>query len=602
MKKSIIIAALLAAPLVLVAQDNDTTLTRNVTVERAFQPVIKDAGKINRKPEVVEMTYTPVQVTYSDYIGVLSPDFNMTSLMSQPIRFEKGEPLLGHIRAGAGFRNTLFDFGYTKDDGKKNYLDLFAKHDAVWGPKTGEKTALGFTFRHRFSAAELYLNVEGSNQFYTRYGQDFLIEDSLRYRHLSQIDSLRRQNIWQGGFHVGVRSATKSDIHYDIRTGYNAYLLTGYATEHQIRTRFNVEWTSAEHHVGATLQLRDMFYSLADTTMLSPTQLASVNKTGRHALFVEPYYEYNGKRFMIHIGANIQTVFGKGTLLAADSSDISFAPSPNIRFEAQIAPRWLTIYGSATGKIASGSIQDAVNANPYYTLKPLLYSHHVGPYTPVDAELGFHIKAHRNLLLEIHAGYALHLNAKTPVTSLYTGSNFDTWGMLDYFYANEQTVKIGGAVSYHYKDYVNIHLWGDYFFNKEVAIGEMGGNDFSSKYFPNRDYEVEEVFGHPKWHLGCTIDSRIDRNWSLYTTLNVVGSRLALVDTTGKRGETEEDHGFEIRTLAPMANWNLGAKYDLLPNLSFYLELQNLICRYNQLYYGYASEGTQFQIGVDWKF
>ncbi len=589
MKKILFSMSLAAMAISVCGQDTESALDRNVTVEREFQPVIQSAGKINQTPEVVEESITTVEVNYSDYTSTLSPDYNVNKLLSQPTRFTEPIPLNGLIRAGIGHTNTLFDFTYRKSDKKHNILDVYAHHHAEWGRKAHERTRLGLEFRHQFLEAEVYFSAEGSNEFYTRYGRYFNGGNHLSVEHFSEMkDSLARQNIWQGGAKLGVRSRDNSDWQYDARFSYNAYGAIGWATEHQLRTSLQGAWHSGEHTVGASVDVLNLLYELQIELPIGKTNVP------RHSFQIEPYYEYAGRRFSIHAGVHLDVLLNKGTMLSA-TENVAFAPSPDIRFEAQIAPKWLTIYGKADGSFARGSIQPFVNANRFMTILPALYSRHLASYTPIDAELGFHIKAHDNLLVELHAGYAYQMYQKNVIAEL-KGVAIGNEGQLKYCYTNLDRWKVGAVVSYHYQDIIDVHVWGDYYI-WDVKSVEFGGESayFPVLLYPNARLTDGRVYDRPDWRLGARIDGRIDRNWSLYTTLDVAGSRwAAVVDETG--------HSRDER-LRPLVDWNLGAKYEWHKyNLDFFAQLNNVICRYNDIYYGYRSEGTNFLLGATWRF
>ena len=108
--KRIILIANCTLLIVHCAFSQDTTLTRNVTVEREFQPIVQSAGKINVRPKVQETTLPAAEVVYSDYNAALSPAFNTNSLLSQPMRFTTPHQYNGYVRGGLGHTNTLFDF------------------------------------------------------------------------------------------------------------------------------------------------------------------------------------------------------------------------------------------------------------------------------------------------------------------------------------------------------------------------------------------------------------------------------------------------------------------------------------------------------------
>ena len=171
MKRSNIICTLyfVLCPFVLYAQ-SDSTLNRSVTVERDFQPVIQAAGKVATKPEVVETTLEPTPVKYSDYTAEVNPGASFNPLLSQPTRFERREPFHGYIRGAIGHPNTLFDFGYHLDDGKKSILDIYAHHRGQWDAATLSKTKIGIDFQHPFSTCAVYFGVNGGNIYYHKYG------------------------------------------------------------------------------------------------------------------------------------------------------------------------------------------------------------------------------------------------------------------------------------------------------------------------------------------------------------------------------------------------------------------------------------------------
>ena len=81
MKKHLfIVFASILLPLTSAAQEQDTILNRNVTVERDFQPVISNAGIVSVKPVIVQQDFEPAEVIFSNYSQSLSPAFNIHPL------------------------------------------------------------------------------------------------------------------------------------------------------------------------------------------------------------------------------------------------------------------------------------------------------------------------------------------------------------------------------------------------------------------------------------------------------------------------------------------------------------------------------------------
>lgn len=594
------------------AYAQDTTLNRNVTVERDFQPVVQQAGKIATKPQAVETTFPPAEVHYSDYVASVSPDFNINPLLSQPTRFSTPQTYNGLVRGGIGHTNTLFDFAYHLDDQKNSILDVYANHRAEWGRRTNSRTQVGFDFRHPFTTAELYFGVRGANRFYTRYGRYYDGDKGLTIDHFKDFESVDKQTIWNVDAFVGVRSTKMSDIQYKAQVGYTLFAMPKEVSEHQLRTTANVDWHSNEHHVGGNFYMQNSF--------LQTSLYADSLYNSRHSLRIEPYYAYLGRRFSIHAGVQFNLNIGRGSYLS-NLDNVTFAPAPKVDFEAQIAKKWLTLYGSATGSHSMGTVEACMNAIPYRNVHPLITSHHAAPYTPIDAQLGFHIRPYRDLLIDIYGGYAYQINQLTTIATVEKTTAIGAGnipyemlpGMISYLYSDYGRGKIGAAFSYHYQDIITIHLGGNYYFWQSFRFEdtEASETDDTRVVLHKSGYDgvllrKNGVYDRAKWDAHLRIDARIDRHWTLYSDNIFAGSRTALVS------QADADGSYE-RKLKPTVQLSLGCQYETVvgknahragqqPNLAVFFQLNNYIHRHNDLWYGYQTEGINFVVGVTYRF
>lgn len=453
---------------------SDSALNRSVTVERDFQPVIQAAGKVATKPAVVETTIEPAPIEYSSFTADVMPSATFHSLLSQPTRFEAGKNYNGYVRGAIGHPNTLFDFGYHLDDGKRSILDVYAHHKAEWGLAALSKTKVGLDFRHPFSTCELYFGLNGGNIFYHKYGHFYDYsqvwgmweKNKVAYPEPHPFTALDKTSLWTVEAFFGLRSTPKQEVQYDIRTGYNLFSKPGAVTEHQIRTKAGFDWHGDAHHVGLQAYVQNNFLQLSSLAAAIPDSLYN----GRHNIRLEPYYAYEGQRVRVHVGVNLDVNIGIGQNELSGTKNISFAPSPHVNLEAQIAREWLTIYADATGSFGLGSLQEFMEENRYRLIHEGIIDHHVQAYTPVDGEIGFHIRPARGLLLEIHGGYAYMLNqtvlvahtATTPFVEL-AGVNYLP-GDFGFEFATYNRGKVGGQINYHFRDVVRINLNGDYYF------------------------------------------------------------------------------------------------------------------------------------------
>ena len=578
----------------------DSALHRSVTVERDFQPVIQAAGKIATKPAVVETKIESSQVHYSDFTAEVTPQATFNPLLSQPTRFEPGRKYNGYIRGALGHPNTLLDFGYHLDDTKNSILDVYAHHRAEWGLAALSKTNVGLNFTHTYSKCDLYFGLSGGNIFYHKYGHFYDYSQTFgmwakndeAYPKPYTIGDKDKTSLWTAEVYLGVKANAKQDVQYQVQTGYMLFAKAGAVSEHQLRTKGSFDWHSAEHHVGAQLYVQNNFLQLNDALGIPN----SLYQKSRHNFRIEPYYAYEGTRLRVHVGVNFDLNIGKGHQILSKTENVSFAPSPHINLEAQIAKQWLTIYADIEGSLGFGSLQSYMEENRYSMI-------HAGiirpcaPYTPVDAELGFHIRPHRDVLIEIHGGYAYMIYEDFWIATANSTTVFEPLnkplmaGDFIHDHAdNYQRGNIGGQLNYHYQDLVRVNLHGDYYIWKGDTT----------------------VYDRPNWELGLRIDGRINKNWSLYSDNHFAGKRLALA--------TDGEHW-----LAPTIDLNLGLQYDMWvgkvqnestkgktnnnalrpepqPNLTLFFQLNNWLHRKNEIYYGYRSQGINFLLGATYRF
>ena len=605
-----------------VSAQSEDELNRSVTVERDFQPVIQPAGKVSTKPAVVETDIEPTPIEYSEYTADIEPGSSFNPLLSQPSRFSPGKQYHGYIRGAIGHPNTLFDFGYHLDDGKKSILDVYAHHKAQWGLKTLSRTKVGLNFTHQYSTCDLYFGVAGGNIFYHKYGHFYdyslaepgaWIKDKTAYPEPREIGMKDKTNLWTAEAFIGVKANAKQDVQYRIQTGYMLFAKPGAVAEHQIRTHADWDWHRDMHHVGMKVYVQNNFMQLSSLAEAIPDSMYN----SRHNLRIEPYYALDSKRVQFHIGVNLDMNIGRGRNSLSGVDGLTFAPSPHIFLEAQVAKQWLTLYADVKGAHGFGSLQNFMENNRYRIIHAGIVSHHPTSYTPVDAELGFHIRPYRDLLIELHGGYAYMLDQMTLIATADSAryKHVDVplqAGDFSYLYSDYGRGKVGGQINYHYQDIVRVNLHGDYYFWKAFHHEHNGYKYYNpaEAVTATLNDSIRNVYDRAKWELGLRIDGKIDKHWSLYSDNYFAGSRLALA--------TDGEH-----TLKPTIELDLGVQYRMWvgkaakaiekdkgtnisplpqPNLTFFFQLNNFIHRKNDIYYGYQSQGINFLLGATFRF
>ena len=584
---SLISFLLVSFPCAILAQD--TTFTRVVTVERDFQPNIQSAGKINQTPSILQHELQLNPVVYSTYSLPLSVDYNIHPLKAAETRFTHQAPLNGIVQGAVGHRNTQFLFGYRMLHKKKTSLDLYANHNAYWGRDALSDTRLGMLLTGHLKGADIYFGVEGNNEYFSYYGRYFDGQDGLTLHTLSEIKKLDGtepirlnendwQSLWRANAKIGVRSTSKTPFQYHLQTGYQAFILPNYTTEHQIRSLLSLGWLSDKHSAGINMS--------AQNNMYAPLASSGDTPSARHSIHMEPYYAFKSKKIRLHIGLNMDLNIGSGQMMSK-VENLAFAPSPNVKFEWNMMDNLFQVYAKAKGYLGNGSVEEFLGYNRYLNILHGLQFAHPREYTPVDAQIGFKLRPTNTLLLDVYGGYTYVKNGCNMQAQL----NVDNPGVAYYklWVEDYQRWKVGTTMHYHYRDILEINLGANYYFYQQ------GTN--SSKQLINISEQNETasmiVFDRPNWDIQARIDLHFDSKWSIYSENYFAGSRIACIS----QGST-----LSTKELKPTISLNIGGQYAVNRWLITYLQLNNYLNRKNDIFYGYQSQGCHFLLGIKWKF
>jgi hypothetical protein len=405
---------------------------------------------------------------YSTYSEPLSVGYNLHALPASQTNFRKENPLVGHVEAAVGHRNSHLLFGYQTHK-KNNSLDLYAKHHAYWGKDALSQSMAGVQFTHHFRGADFYVGAEGINEAY-------LYPSFFDWR-----------NLCTGNANIGIRSTNKKNLQYHIQTGYTAFV-TETTIEHHAKSHLNLAWNHKHHGVGLASYVQNTFYSILDTTLNAPS--------AHHNIRIEPFYTYTHNNIRLHVGVNLNMNIGTGNLLST-IENLSFAPSPNVEFEWNTFKNKLNIYATAKGYYGLGSLEESLAYNR-------LFSHnYITPtpraYTPIDAQLGFKLRPIKTLLIDLYGGYIWTKNAyNTSVIILGDNSReYHLW------LSDQQYGKVGAKVHYHYRDIIELNASGNYYIWSQTH------------------------YDTPDWDIHARLDVHFTSQWSIYSDNHFAGSRVA---------------------------------------------------------------------------
>lgn len=579
--KQLIICLCLFAAIYTYAQ-TDTTINRVVTVERDFQPVIQSAGKIDQRPIILQPDLQLNPVVYSTYSTPLAVGHNIHPLQVAETKFTPQAPLNGVLEGAIGHRNTHLLFGYQLHK-KKNDLNLYANHDAYWGKPGLVKDAqsnstIGLDYTYHFRNLDFYTNIAGNVAHWDYY------TPTSRTSYGKICLGSGRGLLWDAQANMGIQSTSNNAFQYRIQTGYVA-MGEWNQVDHIINTHIDFKWTNHTHASGINIQVKNNFYSetvWATDDMNEPFFHWNYIPHNRHALRVEPFYEYSNNNFQLHAGVNldmnIDPFIGSNQWLSK-TDNLGFAPSPNIQVAWHTKDNLFHLYANAVGSYGTAMRDEKLLYNRFHFLEK--ENQYVAPYTPIDATIGFKLRPLKSLLIDIYGGYAWMGQYTTSVDiRQYPIMNATA---MDYLIAQQdyQQWKVGGALHYHYRDIVELNVHGNYYFFKRTEPLQPGIIE------PTDPQQI--AYDRPNWDLKARIDVHIDSKWSIYSDNYFAGGRWAYTSEGDKQ-------------IKPIISLNSGGQYAINRWLLVYLQLNDYLNRKDEIFYGFQSQGIHFLAGVRWQF
>lgn len=428
--------AVLTMPMQAQQAEQDSLLSRTVIVEQEYNPVISDASKINRLPEVEEPTVPKRKIEYSitpipvATFGVSTPMASFTRPDEQP------DAQRGYVRLGYGnYGNLDARLSYLLNISKKDRLGILAGIDGMNGKldfpegkykRHDYRSDIALGYLHRFD--RLDMDIAG------RWGlHNFGYAPSAPLAH---------QRFTSGDIHAGV-SSTDSELPVCFNAETNLQLYsrahewTGNGSdqmaisEKRIRTQGNVWGTiDPKQQVGLSLQMDNFFYTKAYRSDYTALKLA-------------PYYDYKADNWQLHAGVNADFSFNNGKTLQA-------SPDVDARY---IFNESYTVYAQAKGGRIFNDFRHLEAFCPYLMTLPG-QAQPSNTYEQVNASIGIKASPYPGTHIHLYGGYQ---NLKDDLYQKKNGQGRIVAGAEDTnnFYA-------GASLSYTYKDWGGISIEGTY--------------------------------------------------------------------------------------------------------------------------------------------
>ena len=558
----------------------DTILTRQLELQREFNPTLQDANKINSLPVVRQPQVTKANTDYATWairatppieIALPKPGKIMTDI---PFSLHKGYLKLnagnyGKIEGALGYRfldsesdklNFMFlhnslngNVDYNQETApskiKKKYMDNFAK----------------LNFKHMFDASEFDIYSSFLHSQFNYYGNNF----GQNRMHDDNNQALSVFNL-----KASLHNTKPQPINYRGSFSYQ-YFTTKYGrdlnddsmggSQVDANLDLNKSFIGGDNLVGIKGELTGVFYdeikTLEDGEDISNFILVDAN----------PYIHFEGFNWKMRVGANLDFVF---------DDENKFYVSPNVALSTLIAEN-TSLYINAMGGVGKNTYLDMYRESRY--LRPNTIVAH--SYTPFAIDGGAKIGAIDGFRIDIFGGYKKTKNEHFLVLQ-YDYPFGSSLPNLAWTYQEFLQPVLGELTHSHVGARIHSNIWSPL----DVAL-EVKKNFYSVSKIKGLDFEPTEL---EAWNKpGLEVD--IDAAFSVSNQLKVMlGYYFANERWSIAEGQTVE--------MDNINNLSAGAIYNISKMFSVNIKANNLLNQSFDILYGHPAQGVSLMGGFTFKF
>jgi hypothetical protein len=326
------------------AQQNGGSLSEEIVVTTAYKPVLADAVKIRRNPDLEDKVPFKAPLSYLPVDKRLERNSEIRPLSAMQMPAERDSiPLNNFVRGALGNLKTTYLEGYF-GNGRDEALQVggYVKHIAQQGAiykQNSSKNEIGVSGRSIGEVNTLSGRIDFANSSNYFYGYDQLnppLTLNVAHQYFNTISA------------EGEIAKNYKDVENDFT--YSAKL-KGYS----FSNRFNARESNIVVS-GFVNQTVKQFYAGLGASLDLSTQKDSLYSINNSIARVNPYIKFQGSNYKIDAGVNIAAEFGF-------SSRVFILPAA--KAELQVIPKYVRLFVEAKGDVNKTSLRDLTSENPF---------------------------------------------------------------------------------------------------------------------------------------------------------------------------------------------------------------------------------------------
>jgi len=325
--------------------DQNASLSEEIVVTTAYKPVLADAVKIRRNPDLEDKTPYKAPLDYNPLDKRLeqNTDIKQLNAMKMPVQ-QDTLPYNNYIKAGLGNLKTTFGeayFGNGPDEALQvsGYLKHLAQQGTAFSKQNTSKDQAGIFGKSIGDVNTLTGRIDFTNSGNYFYGYD-------------KTNPAASPDVAHQYFNTLSAEGELAKNYKDVENDFTyAIKLKGYTFSNRFKAKENnlvlsgfLNQTIKEFYTGISASLD--LSTQTDTTYAYNNSIARLN----------PYIKFQGENYKIDAGLNIVDEFGFNS---------RFSIFPAAKAELQVIPKYVRLFVEVKGDVDKSSLRDFFGINPF---------------------------------------------------------------------------------------------------------------------------------------------------------------------------------------------------------------------------------------------
>ncbi len=549
--------------------DNKNTLQRAVTIEKEFTPIVQDASKINVIPEMEVSASARPDIRYTEWKNARNETPTLDLLPAGDGGVEAPDRQRGYAQIEMGnYLNINANAGIRIVDRQRDQLLFWYSHNSTNGTlayltdnnKTHQRrndNKLNLAYTHTFDRASWNTTAYYRYNGFNYYGMPLYNIDKNRLAGLSTTTD--QQTVQHYGFDTRIASKPNKEFNYTAEISYRGYnsdlgLFYGQrgVLENHLSTRLDGSAPLGDTYlIGVAVGMDNLIYNRCD-------------RENYTVLRANPYFGIEKEALKFRAGAVVDLSIHDNTI---------FRIAPDVQLEWEFEKLWF-LYTSLTGG-KSLNTWEKMSAITAYVDPSRKMSN---TYTPADFTVGLRTATFKQLHFTLYGGIKYSIDA-----------------LFDYRWQYIEATGTGGRLT---RPVVS-------FYATDAYAWKAG---FEIQYNPRDFFKAHLAWEHNEWHQQgskARICSSQPRNeWKAGVTVVPIrpldiSADLYFADGLGYRNLTEGMVDYPSSGNLPnIVTLNLGAIYRLNKHIHFSAQLNNLLSKRTDLFYGMPAQRFHFLVGA----